>query len=455
MSQGEPDRPNRRRGNDMGESVAGTFYGADVAQLRILASQAGSSALTLSGLHRRLASELAASGHWQGNDARAFRTDWETSHSRSMILAVQLLEKMQRELTANADQQEGASGAAGGPSSSLGVAAPTAGLATPDALGAMSPRQIHEWWDGLGADQQAEFARLHPFAAGNTDGLPVAARIEANRVAAETRLAMLEHDGKGSTEEAKYLKRTVDGSISVVAYDPAKGNLVEMIGDYDSNTTTVLTYVPGTFATADGFYAGDAQKMAAFLQQSDPEGSTAAFVYKNSEFPQDQTFVQSADKSFGEQAGRKLADFEEGLAVQNRTGAQTVAVSHSWGEAAVASSEMYGTHYDKQVSLSGAWMPEGWEADPETEYHHFAYDFDALATAQRLGLVDGNYPLEDPAFTKHIYDDPARNFQVGPVKITTDLMAKKDNHTLIASAQDAKNRAAREDIAYVIFGSSR
>ncbi|MET3949834.1 hypothetical protein [Arthrobacter sp. UYEF36] len=435
--------------------MAGSFYGADVAQLRILASQAGSSALTLGGLHRRLASELAASGHWQGNDARTFRTDWETSHSRSMIRAVQLLEKMQRELTANADQQESASGAAGGPSPSPGVAAPTAELATPAALGSMSPRQVHEWWNGLSASQKSEFARLYPFAAGNTDGLPVTARIEANRLAAESRLAILEQDGKGWTEEAEYLKSTVEGGIDLVAYDPAKGNLIEMIGDYDGHTTTVLTYVPGTFATAGDFYGGTAQKMAAFLQQSDPDGSTAAFVYKNSEFPQDQTFVQSADKTFGEQAGRKLADFEEGLAVQNPPGARTVAVSHSWGEAAVASSEMYGTHYDQQVSLSGAWMPDGWKADPETEYHHFAYDFDALATAQRLGLVGGNYPLEDPAFTKHIYDDPARNYQVGPVKITTDPMAKIDNHSLIASAQDARNREAREDIARVVFGGRK
>lgn len=439
--------------------MAGSFYGADVAQLRTMAAQAGSSAMTLSGLHRRLAAEVAASTPWQGHDARAFRSDWESTHSRSMIRAVHLLEKMQRELTANADQQESASGAAGGPSSSPvsfpGSAAPTAAPATPAVLGAMSPGQVHEWWNGLSASHQTEFARLYPFAAGNTDGLPVAARIEANRLSAGTRLAMLEQDGKGWTEEAEYLKNTVKGSIDLVAYDPAKGNLIEMIGDYDGTTTTVLTYVPGTFATASDFYGGTVQKMAAFLQQSDPAGRTAAFVYKNSEFPQDRTFGQSADKPFGEHAGRKLASFEAGLEAQNPPGARTVAVSHSWGEAAVASSEMYGTHYDSQISLSGAWMPEGWKADPATDYHHFAYDFDALATAQQLGLVGDKYPLGDPAFSKHIYDDPAPNYEFGPVKITTDPMAKIENHSLIASAQDAKNREARDDISNVIFGSRR
>lgn len=436
--------------------MAGTFYGADVAQLRTLASQAGSSALTLSGLRRRLGSEIAASGHWRGNDATVFRADWESVHSRSMIHAIQLLEKMQRELTSNADQQEAASSATGGPAGAQAPAAPPAvALPTLAGLGAMSPQQIHDWWTNLGADKQSEFARLHPFTAGNLDGLPIASRIEANRVAAAAQLALLDAGGPGTGDEARYLRRVLTGQISLVAYDPGKGNLIELIGPYDGSTTTVLTYVPGTFAKAEDFYDGSAQKMAAYLQQSDPAGSTAAFVYKNSEFPQDRTFAQSADKDFGEQAGKKLAAFEAGLDVQNPSGVRTAAVSHSWGEAAVASSEMYGTHYDSQISLSGAWMPEGWKADPATEYHHFAYDFDALATAQQLGLVGDKYPLGDPAFTKHVYDDPARNFEIGPVKITTDPTAKIDNHSLIASAQDAKNREAREDIARVLFGSRK
>ncbi|MCB5293674.1 hypothetical protein [Arthrobacter sp. SO3] len=445
--------------NYLGESMAGTLSGADVVQLRTLASQAGSSASALNGLRRRLAADLAASRHWQGNDAGSFRSDWETAHSRSLTQAVHLLETMRRELTANADQQEHASSAGGGsaamPVATALPAAPPGVLPTPAELGAMSPQQVHDLWSGLGAERQAEFSRLHPFTAGNLDGLPVAARIEANKVAAAGQLAVLDANGPSTSEEARYLRKVLAGQISLVAYDPDKGNLIELLGRYDGSTTTVLTYVPGTFAKAGDFYAGGAQKMAAYLQQSDPAGSTAAFVYKNSEFPQDQTFVQSADKPFGEQAGLRLAAFEEGLAAQNPPAAQTVTVSHSWGEAAVASSEMFGTHYDSQISLSGAWMPEGWKADPATDYHHFAYDFDALATAQQLGLVGDKYPLGDPAFRKHIYDDPARNFEFGPVKITTDPMAKIENHSLIASAQDARNREAREDIARAIYGGRK
>ncbi|MDQ0755906.1 WXG100 family type VII secretion target [Arthrobacter sp. B3I4] len=260
--------------------MAGVLYGADVAQLRAMAAQAGKSAATLQGLQRRLATELAASVHWQGHDAAAFRSDWVRSHSRSLMAAVRLLEAMQRELAANADQQEHASAGDAGPDADT-PAAPV----VPPALQSMTPRQVLDWWNGLDASQQAGLVRGFPAAAGNTEGLPVAARIEANRLTAESRLAVLEETGEDGTEEAEYLKDTVSGSIKLVAYDPAEGNLVQMIGDYDGDTKTVLTYVPGTFATAGDFYGGTAQKMAAFLQQSDPAGRTAAFVYKNTRVP--------------------------------------------------------------------------------------------------------------------------------------------------------------------------
>ncbi|KIS26765.1 hypothetical protein TV39_13340 [Arthrobacter sp. SPG23] len=206
-------------------------------------------------------------------------------------------------------------------------------------------------------------------------------------------------------------------------------------------------------AKAEDFYDGSAQNMARFLQGSDPRRSTAALVYKNRQFPQDPTFRLSADKEFGASAGRKLAAFEQGLAAQTPPAAMTVAVSHSWGEAAVASSEVYGVHYDRQISLSGARMPDGWTADPATEYHHFIYDFDALTTAQQLGLAGDSHPMEEPAFRKHVYDDPADNAQVGSWKFTANPAAKAENHGLIAAADDARNRTARNDIARVIFGS--
>ena len=427
--------------------------------LRSLATQAGRCAARLGGIQRSLSAELNASVQWQGHDAKSFRADWETVHSQSMVRAVRGLEQLQRELTANADQQEAASGA-GNDSRSTSSGAPSIlpssmGLPTPAELAEMSPQQVQDWWAGLDADSKAEFARSYPFEAGNTDGLPVADRIEANKVAAAAQLERIEANGASQGAEAGYLGNVVAGIFSLVAYDPANGNLIEMIGEYGQDTKTVLTYVPGTFAKAEGFYDGSAQNMARFLQESDPRRSTAAFVYKNSEFPQDQTFRLSADKEFGEDAGRKLAAFEQGLAAQNPEGALTVAVSHSWGEAAVSSSELHGAHYDRQISLSGAWMPDDWKANPATEYHHFIYDFDALTTAQQLGLVGESHPLEDPAFVKHIYDDPAENIEIGTWKFTANPAAKAENHGLIAEASDAKNRTVRNDIVRVIFGGNQ
>ncbi|MFS0717002.1 WXG100 family type VII secretion target [Arthrobacter sp. 1P04PC] len=200
--------------------MAGTFYGADVAQLRSLAARAGSGAGSLGSLQRRLGAEIAGSAYWQGHDAGAFRSEWDRVHAQSLARAVAGLQQMQRELTAHADQQESASAAAGAPAPSGGaldggstpLSAPPSVLLTPAALSALTPHQVGRWWAGLDAAGRADFLRLYPYAAGNTDGLPVDTRIEANRVAAGTRLAELEREGKGSTEEAHYLRKTVKGT---------------------------------------------------------------------------------------------------------------------------------------------------------------------------------------------------------------------------------------------------
>ena len=123
---------------------------------------------------------------------------------------------------AHADQQESASAAAGAPAPSGGstpstapVGAPPSVLLTPAALSALTPHQVGKWWAGLDAAGRADFLRLYPYAAGNTDGLPVDTRIEANRVAAGTRLAELEREGRGSTEEAQPPGNTVKGTSTL------------------------------------------------------------------------------------------------------------------------------------------------------------------------------------------------------------------------------------------------
>ena len=91
------------------------LYGADIAQLRSLANdfQRASQVLQLQG--KSLTNLIGSSTAWTGNDARAFKEEWNASHRKSLLAASQLLEKGSKELRANADDQERAStGGSGG-----------------------------------------------------------------------------------------------------------------------------------------------------------------------------------------------------------------------------------------------------------------------------------------------------------------------------------------------------
>lgn len=431
--------------------MADGFLGAEPQQLIELAGTMRDAAAKLDGASKSLTGKISLNMRWQGPDAARLKSDWHSRHVPRIAAASALLNNSADGIIKQANEQISASAAMGtadGAGNAGGMTAPP-----PPASGS-SADDVKKWWDSMTDDQRQDYVRTHPAEAGNTDGIPMEARAEANRITAEQRLHELENTANYTEEsmrEKDYLRKVIDGKIQLVAYDPKNGNLIEMIGTLSPDTTTVLTYVPGTLATDDSFFDGSAQGVAHYLARADTTGGTVAFVYKNSEFPQDPTMLQSRDQGFGMTAGQKLHDFESGLGLEVPPGAQTVAVSHSWGEGAVSSAEYYGSHYDKQISLSGAWMPDDWKADPNTEYHHFSYDFYALRTAQGLGAVAEQYPGHDPSFAQHVYDDPNDNFQIGPVKITTNPNAKIENHSLIANADDPRNRQAMQDLARAVY----
>ncbi|WP_285727796.1 WXG100 family type VII secretion target [Psychromicrobium xiongbiense] len=437
--------------------MSDAMLGADPASLQALARQMSASSALVDRVSTTLDATIRKPLRWHGPDAEAFTSRWSQTISPTLRDAVDLLQETSDVLERNAEEQIRAS-AIDGSSAQESGAATTPPQATPfEAVAhpAFPDRSASDaagnraWWRALSPEEQNQFIQDHPGQVGSLDGIPVASRVEANRLVAAEQLRR----STFAPGEKAYLEKVVSGSVQLVAYDPGKGNLIELLGRYDQSTTTVVTYVPGTFAKIGDFYTGDLQQMGNFLEHSDPSHSTAVFVYKNSAFPQDPTFLQSNDKTYAMHAGTTLHRFESALGLENPPQAQTVAVSHSWGESAVASSEVQGTHYDQQIALSGAAMPESWRPDPTTRYAYLAFSGDPLAIAEKTGITGDNYPKDNPAFRQYIYNNPEPSFELGGVQIPRDLHALGINHGLIAKADDPRNADGRRDLARLVYGS--
>lgn len=402
---------------------------------------------------------------WPGPDADIFRQDWKTIHSRSLGEASILLQQAAEDLMRQADEQQRAS-AAGGPSAMPplpGVDRPQE--PRPEDLHGRSAAEVRTWWLGLAGHQQQAFIHSHPQLAGNTNGIPFDARIEANRLNAQSRIDWLqdndpeptlnpwildsgyparfaaEHEAWRTRQEGSvYLQKVVEGKIKLAAYDPGQSSIVELRGEYNAATTTVVTYVPGTTTNEASFYDGGPQSVPNRLVQGDASGSTAAFVYKGSEFPDghpvEAFLVEAKSDEFVAASAPVLAAFQEAVDLELPRQAQTVGMGHSWGLRNVTGSEMEGASYSKVIALSGAAMPPGWTPSPGTDYTSYTYP-DILLTAEANGLAGENYPMREPAFDKHVYA-PLGGFRLSE-------MYSIDNHSLIATA-DPENEEALADV---------
>jgi len=258
------------------------------------------------------------------------------------------------------------------------------------------PDQVEAYWDSLTDDQKAALIKAQPLLIGNLDGVPMKDRVLANQEQARQRLA---EGGLGDRETA-YLESVANGTRKLVVYDAANQRIVEMVGNFDESTDRVITYVPGTDTNMDSFFNGDVQKVSAYLTESDPSKNTVAFVIKDGEWADWGYFQGSAnnDRDFTDGVGKKVANFQDlVMREDNLRDAEQVAIAHSWGMSALSSSEVNGAHYDKVISLSGAWLADGWQANSATTYSHYQYGVDVINYAE----IEGDYPHESSDFAQN------------------------------------------------------
>ena len=358
-----------------------------------------------------------------------------------------------------------------------------AGSSSRDATGAGSraripkvgtaPDAVAAWWAGLSDEEKASLLSTSPELLGGLDGLPAAARVEANRnrvpgllKQAEAELALLVKEGTDAKDyaarksflehEIAYLRQVQDGKVQLYLYDKENSRIIEMIGTPGPDTTRVLSYVPGTYTGMDSFFTGGVQQVAKYLVENTP--GTVAFVYKDGIFPGEKhgqsadpnlfRIGEANDQAFTLEAGKTLAGFEAGMRADPALGnAEQIGIGHSWGLANVVSSEEAGARYDKVISLAGAGMPEGWVPKEGTSYSNFYY-YDILIHAQSKGLVwSGNNPVSSSDFDQYYYNDD--RIQGKFINSWEEKDALMDNHNRIV--RDSKdNRQALRDMKILV-----
>jgi hypothetical protein len=356
----------------------------------------------------------------------------------------------------------------------------------PSVLDDLDALAVKAWWQQLTDGERAALIDEQSLTIGNLDGIPMTARAEANW---HTAVRELGNPGL-TTDKREYLQRVASGDVILVAYDPAGDRIIEAIGlgvmDFreDPRNPTfvmgakwgddgelvakdppahVITYVPGTGSDLATFYTEENYQNFGHGIVLGHEDDSVVFVYKGGPFASD--LDEAKDQTFTLGTGRTLASFD--AAIDLETGlsqASQVAIGHSWGLANVTASEIAGADYDSVISLAGAWMPDGWEPDPGTQYSHHSYT-DWLRAAQ-IGDRDvvpfdvigsGNFPGDNPAFDRHVYSSPNDDelipdnwFSRQEYEEAKDAWV--DNHELIHQPLDPANSKASQNIRQDIYG---
>ena len=303
-------------------------------------------------------------------------------------------------------------------------------------LTAQTPEQTAAWWQSLTLDQQHALVLGGSALIGALGGIPTMVRVAANRLnaaveykatqreIAQQRWFASPRDIDDLTvgaivsnrslsqlqEKSDYLERVMSGAVQLYLYQPDRDRIVEMIGNPSASTTNSVTYVPGTFSNQYSFYTDEVQQVGRWLNGQDP--NMVVFVWHGGEFPgqrpgttQVDGILAANEAPLALKTGGGLAAFQGEVATDpHLNAARHDAIAHSWGLAATTASELEGARYDSVVSLSGAWMPPGWEGQSNTAYSHYTYT-DFLTVAKELDLVGaGNIPDTNPAFAKPLGD---------------------------------------------------
>ncbi|WP_289016941.1 alpha/beta hydrolase [uncultured Aeromicrobium sp.] len=235
-----------------------------------------------------------------------------------------------------------------------------------------TPASVHDWWTSLDASQQQALIAAHPQIIGNTDGIPTAARDEANRISLALdldRLETREDDGGSLTfAERRHLERAqaaqtalddvaarrdpvtnepLEGFLSL--YDPTAfggdGAVAVSVGNPDT-AQNVSVSVPGMLNDGASIEGGTESvgNLYATARLANPGQSVASTMWIGYDAPSNfgvhgLDTLQVIDEGLADAGGERLADFLDGMRevrdedVHGR--AHLTVIGHSYGSTTV------------------------------------------------------------------------------------------------------------------------
>lgn len=213
------------------------------------------------------------------------------------------------------------------------------------------------WWKGLGRDRQQLFIAMYPDKVGNMNGLPAAARDDANRLLIDQMLNPTQPDHAVNPDHFNKqrdnllaLKRKLDEADSapeqrrlyLLRVDPAEfGRAVIAMGNPDTADNTAVL-VPGTNSNVEKI-SGQLDRLRSLQTATDgldPSKKTAVISWMDYEAPQfspgERLDVGVAATNRAEEGGEALRDFTAGVrAAQDGRPARLTVIGHSYGSTTV------------------------------------------------------------------------------------------------------------------------
>ncbi|MFJ4337952.1 alpha/beta hydrolase [Streptomyces sp. NPDC088915] len=206
-----------------------------------------------------------------------------------------------------------------------------------------SPAERKKWWDGLTDEQRQEYLEVAPDLVGNLDGIPAAARDEANRAYLPVLIDDLsrkdDDDSATKLDALRTIRDKLNGPSDPPMFllgigDEGNGRAIVSYGNPDTSKN-VSAYVPGLMTKLDGEFATDtlkrAQDTAKGARRFDP--SSASIVWLGYDAPQHVDVMTKGDAERGAPAYNR---FMEGLSATNgNKDPHVTAIGHSYGSLTV------------------------------------------------------------------------------------------------------------------------